>query len=80
MNKTVADQLLDIVTAVRELPGEAQEVLVHEIADHVSEYTHPRLDEDQRAEVERRLANPAPGYAAPENVDAFFARFGIRVA
>ena len=80
MNKTVADQLLDIVTAVRELPGEAQEVLVHEIADHVSEYAHPRLDDGQRAEVERRLANPSPAYAAPESVRTFFARFGIRPA
>ncbi len=80
MNKTVADQLLDIMTAVRELPGEAQEILVHEIADHVSEYAHPRLDDDQRAEVEHRLANPAPGYATPENVRTFFACFGIRPA
>jgi hypothetical protein len=33
MRKTIADQLLDIVTAVRELPEEAQQALVHEMAD-----------------------------------------------
>ncbi len=80
MNKTVADQLLDIVTAVREMPDEAQEVLVHEIADHVSEYAHPRLNDDQRAEIKRRLANPSPTYASSEKAHAFFARFGIRSA
>ncbi len=35
MSKTIADQLLDIVTAIRELPEEAQQELVHEMADRV---------------------------------------------
>jgi hypothetical protein len=78
MSKTIADQLLDIVTAVRELPNEAQEELVHEIAERVSSYTSPRLNSEQRAEVKRRLANPR--YASPEQARAFFARFGIHGA
>lgn len=78
MSKTIADQLLDIVTAVRELPDEAQEELVHEIVDRVSAYTSPRLSTEQRAEVKRRLANPR--YASPEQVRAVFARFGIHGA
>jgi hypothetical protein len=67
MSKTIADQLLDIVTAVRELPEEAQQALVHEMADRVSAYAASRLSLEQQAEVRRRLADPNPAYAAPEN-------------
>ena len=37
MSKAIADHLLDIVTAVRALPSDTQEVLVHKITDRVSE-------------------------------------------
>jgi hypothetical protein len=80
MSKTIADQLLDIVTAIRELPEEAQQALVHEMADRVSTYAASRLTQEQQAEVERRLANPNPTYAAPEKVHEFFLRFGGRSA
>ena len=80
MSKTIADQLLDIVTAIRELPEEAQQELVHEMADRVSTYAASRLTQEQQAEIRRRLADPDPAYAAPDKVREFFSRFGIRSA
>ena len=80
MSKTIADQLLDLVTAVRELPEEAQQALVHEMADRVSAYTACRLSQEQQAEIRRRLADPNPAYAAPDKVREFFSRFGVRSA
>jgi hypothetical protein len=80
MSKTIADQLLDIVTAIRELPEEAQQALVHEMADRVSTYATSRLTQEQQAEIRRRLADPNPAYAAPEKVREFFSRFGVRSA
>ena len=79
MSKTIADQLLDIVTAVRELPEEAQEAFVHEMADRVSAYSASHLTQEQQAEIRRRLADPSP-YASADKVRAFFSRFGIRSA
>jgi hypothetical protein len=80
MSKTIADQLLDIVTAVWELPEEAQQAFVHEMADRVSVYAASRLTQEQQAKIRRRLADRNPTYAAPEKVRAFFSRFGIRSA
>ena len=80
MSKTIADQLLDIVTAVRDLPEEAQQAFVHEMADRVSAYAASRLTQEQQAEIRRRLADPNPAYAAPEKMREFFSRFGIRSA
>ena len=81
MSKTIADQLLDIVTAIRELPEEAQQqALVHEMAGRVSTYAASRLTQEQQAEIGRRLADPNPTYAAPEKVREFFSRFGVRSA
>jgi putative addiction module component (TIGR02574 family) len=80
MSKTIADQLLDIVTAVRELPEEAQQALVHEMADRISAYAASRLTHEQQAEIKRRLADPNPAYVAPEEMQEFFSRFSIRSA
>jgi hypothetical protein len=80
MSKTIAGQLLDIVTAVRESPEEAQQAFVHEMADRVSAYTASRLTQEQQAKIRRRLADPDPVYAAPGKVREFFARLGIRSA
>ena len=80
MSKTIADQLLELVTAVRELPEEAQRAPVHEMADRVSAYAASRLAQEQQAEIRRRLADPNPAYAAPDKVREFFSRFGIRSA
>jgi hypothetical protein len=80
MSKTIADQLLDIVTAIRHLPEDAQQALVHEMADRVSAYAASRLSQEQQAEIRRRLADPNPAYAAPDKVREFFSRFGIRSA
>ena len=80
MSKTIADQLLDIVTAVRELPEEAQQAFVHEMADRVSAYSASHLTQEQQAEIRRRLAKPNPTHASAEKVQAFFSRFGIRSA
>ncbi len=82
MNKAIANQLLDIVMAVRELPDETQEQLVHEIADRVSVYTRPRLtkvyrvNDDERAALERSAEDVRHNrFATDQEVEALFARF-----
>jgi hypothetical protein len=75
MTKTVAEKLSDLVEAVRTLPDQAQEALVAEFVDRLADFTNPALSDAQRAEVDRRLANPR--YADPAKIQQFFARFGI---
>jgi hypothetical protein len=76
MTKTVAEKLSDLVKAVRELPEDTQEVLVDEFAGRLSDFTDSTLSDEQRAEIDRRLANPR--YADPDKVREFFARFGVQ--
>jgi hypothetical protein len=76
MTKTVAEKLSDLVQAVRQLPDETQEALVEEFAGRLSDFTDSSLSDEQRAEVDRRLANPR--YADPDKVREFFARFGAQ--
>jgi putative addiction module component (TIGR02574 family) len=76
MTKTVAEKLSDLVKAVRELPDDTQEVLVDEFADRLSDFTDSTLSDEQRAEIDRRLANPR--YADPDKVREFFARAARR--
>jgi putative addiction module component (TIGR02574 family) len=76
MTKTVAEKLSDLVKAVGELPDDTQEVLVDEFAGRLSDFTDSRLTDEQRAEIDRRLANPR--YADPDKVREFFARFGVQ--
>jgi hypothetical protein len=76
MTKTVAEKLSDLVKAVRELPDDTQEVLVDEFAGRLSDFTDSTLSDEQRAEIDRRLANPR--YADPDKVREFFARFGVQ--
>ncbi len=76
MTKTVAEKLSDLVKAVRQLPDDTQEVLVDEFAGRLSDFTDSTLSDEQRAEIDRRLANPR--YADPEKVREFFARFGVQ--
>jgi putative addiction module component (TIGR02574 family) len=76
MTKTVAEKLADLVKAVRELPVDTQEVLVDEFAGRLSDFTDSTLSDEQRAEIDRRLANPR--YADPDKVREFFARFGVQ--
>jgi hypothetical protein len=66
MTKTVAEKLADLVKAVRELPDDTQEVLVDEFAGRLSDFTDSTLSDEQRAEIDRRLANPR--YADPDKV------------
>jgi putative addiction module component (TIGR02574 family) len=75
MTKTVAEKLSDLMSAVKELPDETQEALVEEFSDRLADFTNAKLSDEQRAEIERRLANPR--YADPEKVREFFARFGV---
>jgi hypothetical protein len=75
MTKTVAEKLSDLVQAVRQLPDETQEALVDEFADRLSDFTNSSLSEEQRAEIDRRLANPR--CVDPDKVREFFARFGV---
>ena len=76
MTKTVAEKLSDLVSAVRELPEDSQEVLVEEFVDRLADFTNSTLSDEQRAEIGRRLANPR--YADPDKVRDFFAPFGIQ--
>jgi putative addiction module component (TIGR02574 family) len=76
MTKTVAEKLSDLVSAVRELPEDSQEVLVEEFVDRLADFTNSTLSDEQRAEIGRRLANPR--YADPDKVRDFFARFGVQ--
>ena len=68
MRKTVAEKLSDLVQAVRQLPDETQEALVDEFTGRLSDFTNSSLSDEQRAEVDRRLANPR--YADPDEVRA----------
>ena len=65
------EKLTDLVKAVRQLPDETQEVLVEEFTDRLSDFTDTSLSDEQRAEIDRRLANPR--YADPDKVREFFA-------
>jgi putative addiction module component (TIGR02574 family) len=76
MTKSVAEKLSDLMEAVRALPAQAQEALVDEFADRLADFTDSALSDAQRAEVDRRLANPR--YADPVKVREFFARFGVK--
>jgi putative addiction module component (TIGR02574 family) len=76
MTKTVDEKLSDLVKAVRELPDDTQEVLVDEFAGRLADFTDSTLSDEQRAEIDRRLANPR--YADPNKVREFFARFGVQ--
>jgi hypothetical protein len=76
MTKSVAEKLSDLVDAVRTLPDQAQEALVDEFAHQLAAFADAELSEGQRAEVDRRLANPR--YADPAKVREFFARFGVQ--
>lgn len=78
MTKTVADKLSDLVQAVKALPDDTQEALVEEFAGRLSDFTDSTLSDAQRAEVDRRLANPH--YADSEKVRELFARYGIKTS
>ena len=75
MTKTVAEKLSDLVKAVKELPDETQEALVDEFSSRLSDFTDSALSDEQRDEIDRRLANPR--YADPDKVREFFARFDV---
>lgn len=70
MTKTIAEKLSDLVKAIKELPDETQEALVDEFAHRLFDVTHSTLSAEQRAEIDRRLANPR--YADPDRVREFF--------
>ena len=78
MTKSVTDKLSDLMEAVRKLPDETQEALIEEFAERVSDFSGSGLSDEQREEVDRRLANPR--YADPEAVRALFARHGVKTA
>ncbi len=76
MTKTVEDRLSDLVKAVMALPDDTQEALVEEFRERLSDFTDSGLTDAQRAEVDRRLANPR--HAQPDQVREFFARYGVK--
>jgi hypothetical protein len=76
MDKSVAEKLTDLVAAVRRLPDESQAALVDEFAERLSDFTDATLSDEQRNEVDRRLANPR--YADLDRVREFFSRFGVQ--
>jgi hypothetical protein len=58
MSKTVADKLAAVLEAVRALPEDSQEAIVHELAERVSDFSGSHMTEAQRAEVGGRVALP----------------------
>jgi len=58
MTKTVAEKLSDLIEAVRALPEDSQEAIIHEFADRVADFTQSHMSEAQVAEVERRPVLP----------------------
>ena len=58
-------------------PAGCQEAVVEEFSDRLADFNESQLSDAQRAEVDRRLANPR--YADPDAVAAFFARFGTPI-
>jgi phage I-like protein len=76
MTKSVAEKLSDLVEAMGALPDQAQEALVDEFTHQLADFTDAELSDGQRAEVDRRLANPR--YADRAKVREFFARFGVQ--
>jgi hypothetical protein len=63
--------------AARELPQTVQEALAAEIMSRVDQLGHSGLSEEQRAEIEARLAMPAV-YADGAAARDLFERFGAR--
>jgi hypothetical protein len=76
MTKSVAEKLSDLAEAMRALPDETQEALVDEFAHQLADFTDAPLSDGQRAEVDRRLADPR--YADPARVREFFARLDLQ--
>lgn len=60
MAKNVADKLSDLVEAVRKLPDEAEEALIEEFAERLSDLSGGGLTGEQRDEVGRPLMAVAP--------------------
>ena len=60
---------------MRELPDDTQEALVDEFVDRLTDFTNAALSDEQRAEIDRRLANPATPIPTARD---FFARFGVQ--
>ena len=58
MKNTSADKLHDLVSTVRALPQESQDLLLREIEDRVTELTTAQLRAAQRKEIKARLAMP----------------------
>jgi hypothetical protein len=76
MEKTLDEKLSDLVKALRKLPDDTQQVLVDEFAGRLSDFADAALSDEQRAEIDRRLASPR--YADADEAEEFFSRFGIR--
>ena len=60
--------------AVRELPEETQEVIAYELMGRIADFSASHMNDAQRSEVMRRLANPQQ-MASDEEVLAVYRRF-----
>ena len=59
-----------------QLPARRRAEIAELVADILaSENAGSELSPEQRAELERRMADPHPEYATDEEVEAFFARY-----
>ncbi len=58
MEKSPTDRFADIIEAVRALPSDSQDLLVHELEDRLTELSTSQLNAAQRDEVKLRLAMP----------------------
>ena len=75
MTTKTSPTLDQAVKAARGLPDGAQAELAREILERVTSTGQSLLNPEQRAEIRRRLAEPAY-YATDEQMQALFARYG----
>jgi hypothetical protein len=74
MTKAALEKLGRAVQAVRDLPDEAQEAIADELEQLISDFSHGRMSDAQRAEVRRRLGSPRH-YVPDEEVRALLRRY-----
>ena len=58
MKNTAADKLSELVSTVKTLPRECQDLLIREFEDRVAEFTSSQMSATQRDEIKARLAMP----------------------
>lgn len=58
MDRPQTGRFADIIEAVKALPKDSQDLLVHELEDRLTELSTPQMTAAQRDEVKKRLVMP----------------------